>query len=69
MKQVTTAKGQLVLLKPGLLLKEGLEVVLEHAPHLIVEDEVIPLAAYDASIASANDVEARLVITAIEFFK
>jgi len=49
--------------------QERLEVIFEKGSDLVIENEIIPLAADDAVVGTADDMKAWLVVTSVEIFK
>lgn len=67
MQKITTPERQLVLAKPGLPLKERFEVVSEHCAYFVIENQVIPVAADDPTVRTADNMEAWLAVGSVEF--
>ena len=69
MQKVATTEGEFVSTEPCFTFKERLEVIFEKGSDLVIENEIIPRAANDAVVGTADDMKAWLVIAAIKLFK
>jgi hypothetical protein len=69
MQKIATSKREFVFAEPSLTLKERLKVVFKKGSDFVIENEIIPLAADDGVVGTADDMKAWLVIAAIELFK